>query len=225
MAERSAIDQLDDVVAAIIAQREADLTSLDPDVASLAQVARELRGLPTEEFKTQLKTELTRRETMSTPKKKIDPIPKGHPRISAYMCFSDAPAAIEFYKKAFGAEEIKRLPGPDGKSLIHAELKIGNSRLLLVDEFPEMDCRGPKSVGGSPVSIHMFVDDADAAFDKALAAGAEVRMPLADQFWGDRYGVLTDPFGHIWSIATHKENLTPQEIGERAQAAFSESVA
>ena len=136
-----------------------------------------------------------------------------------------ASQAIEFYKRAFGAEEIKRLPGPDGKSLIHAELKIGNSRLLLVDEFPEMDCRGPRSVGGSPVSIHMFVDDADAAFDKALAAGAEVRTPLADQFWGDRYGVLTDPFGHIWSIATHKEDLTPQEIGKRAQTAFSESVA
>jgi len=158
-------------------------------------------------------------------KNQIKAVPDGFHTLTPHLVVKGASQAIEFYKKAFGAEEIKRLPGPDGQSLIHAELKIGNSRLLLVDEFPEMDCRGPKSVGGSPVSIHMFVEDADAAFDKALAAGAEVRMPLADQFWGDRYGVLTDPFGHIWSIATHKENLTPQEIGERAQAAFSESVA
>ena len=154
------------------------------------------------------------------------PIPEGLHTVTPHLVVKGASQAIEFYKRAFGAEEIKRLPGPDGKSLIHAELKIGNSRLLLVDEFPEMDCRGPRSVGGSPVSIHMFVDDVDAAFDKALAAGAEVRMPLADQFWGDRYGVLTDPFGHIWSIvATHREDLTPQEIGKRAQTAFSESVA
>ena len=158
-------------------------------------------------------------------KSQIKPVPDGFHTLTPHLVVKGASQAIEFYKRAFGAEEIKRLPGPDGKSLIHAELKIGNSRLLLVDEFPEMDCRGPKSVGGSPVSIHMFVDDADAAFDKALAAGAEVRMPLADQFWGDRYGVLTDPFGHIWSIATHKEDLTPQEIGKRAQTAFSESVA
>jgi uncharacterized glyoxalase superfamily protein PhnB len=158
-------------------------------------------------------------------KNQIKTVPDGFHTLTPHLVVKRASQAIEFYKRAFGAEEIKRLPGPDGKSLIHAELKIGNSRLLLVDEFPEMDCRGPQSVGGSPVSIHMFVDDADAAFDKALAAGAEVRMPLADQFWGDRYGVLTDPFGHIWSIATHKEDLTPQEIGKRAQAAFSESVA
>ena len=158
-------------------------------------------------------------------KSQIKPVPDGFHTLTPHLVVKGASQAIEFYKRAFGAEEIKRLPGPDGKSLIHAELKIGNSRLLLVDEFPEMDCRGPRSVGGSPVSIHMFVDDADAAFDKALAAGAEVRTPLADQFWGDRYGVLTDPFGHIWSIATHKEDLTPQEIGKRAQTAFSESVA
>lgn len=158
-------------------------------------------------------------------KNQIKAVPDGFHTLTPHLVVKGASQAIEFYKRAFGAEEIRRLPGPDGKSLIHAELKIGNSRLLLVDEFPEMDCRGPQSVGGSPVSIHMFVEDVDAAFDKALAAGAEVRMPLDDQFWGDRYGVLTDPFGHIWSIATHKEDLTPQEIGKRAQAAFSEIVA
>jgi PhnB protein len=152
-------------------------------------------------------------------------VPDGFHTLTPHLVVKGASKAIEFYKKAFGAEEIKRVPGPDGKSLVHAELKIGDSRLLLVDEFPEMDCRGPQSVGASPVSIHMFVDDADAAFDRALSAGAEVRMPLADQFWGDRYGVLTDPFGHVWSIATHKEDLTAEQISKRAQAAFSESVA
>jgi PhnB protein len=158
-------------------------------------------------------------------KNPIKTVPDGFHTLTPHLVVKGASQAIDFYKKAFGAEEIKRLPGPDGKSLIHAELKIGDSRLLLVDEFPEMDCRGPQSAGASPVTIHMFVDDVDVVFDKALAAGAEVRMPVMDQFWGDRYGVLTDPFGHLWSIATHKEDLAPEEIRERAQAAFSESVA
>jgi PhnB protein len=158
-------------------------------------------------------------------KSSTKPIPDGFNTLTPHLVVKGAAKAIEFYKKAFGAEEMKRMPGPDGKSLIHADLKIGNSRLLLVDEFPEMDCRSPQSIGGSPVTIHMFVKDVDATFERALAAGGEVRMPLADQFWGDRYGVLKDPFGHIWSIATHKEDLTPQQIGERARAAFSESVA
>jgi uncharacterized glyoxalase superfamily protein PhnB len=153
------------------------------------------------------------------------PIPDGFHTLTPHLVVKGASKAIDFYKKAFGAQEIKRMAGPDGKSIIHADLKIGDSRLLLVDEFPEMNARGPESIGGMPVSIHMFVEDADAAFEKALAAGAEVRMPLADQFWGDRYGVLTDPFGHVWSIATHKEDLTPEQIDRRAQAAFSASVA
>ena len=155
----------------------------------------------------------------------IKPIPDGYHTLTPHLVVKDASNAIEFYKKAFGAKEIRRVPGPDGKSLIHAELQVGDSRLLLVDEFPEMNCRGPKSIGGSPVTIHMFVDDVDAAFDKAVEAGAEVTMPLADMFWGDRYGILTDPFGHSWSIATHQEDVTPEEIGKRAQGAFSESVA
>ena len=112
------------------------------------------------------------------------------------------------------------MPGPDGKSIMHAELNIGNSRLMLVDEFPEMNARGPESIGGTPVTIHMFVEDADAVFNRAVDAGAHVRMPLADMFWGDRYGVLADPFGHLWSIATHKEDLTPEEIRKRMQSSF-----
>jgi PhnB protein len=158
-------------------------------------------------------------------KNSIKPIPDGYHTLTPHLVVKDASKAIEFYKKAFGAKEIRRVPGPDGKSLIHAELQVGDSRLLLVDEFPEMNCRGPKSVGGTPVTIHMFVADVDAAFEKAVKAGAEVTMPLADMFWGDRYGILTDPFGHSWSIATHQEDVTPEEIGKRAQGAFSESVA
>jgi PhnB protein len=150
---------------------------------------------------------------------RIKPIPSGFHTLTPHLVVKGASKAIEFYKKAFGAEEITRAPGPDGKSLMHADLKIGDSHVFLVDEFPEMDCRGPQTVGGTPVTIHMYVEDVDAAFSKALAAGAQVKMPLSDMFWGDRYGVLVDPFGHSWSLATHKEDLTPEEIGKRAQAA------
>ncbi len=152
-------------------------------------------------------------------------IPDGFNTLTPHLVVKGASQAIDFYKKAFGAEEMKRMPGPNGKSIIHAELKIGNSRLMLVDEFPEMNARGPETIGGTPVTIHMFVEDADAVFNRALDAGAQVRMPLADMFWGDRYGVVADPFGHLWSIATHKEDLTPEEIGKRMQGAFSESAA
>jgi PhnB protein len=146
------------------------------------------------------------------------PIPSGFHTLTPHLIVKGATKAIEFYKTAFGAEEIGRLSGPDGKSIMHANLKIGDSHLFLVDEFPQMDCRGPQSIGGTPVTIHMYVEDVDAAFGKAVAAGAQVKMPVADMFWGDRYGVLTDPFGHSWSMATHKEDLTPKQIGERVHA-------
>jgi len=153
------------------------------------------------------------------------PIPDGFHTLTPHLVVKGASRAIDFYKKAFAAEEIRRMPSPDGNSIMHAELKIGNSRLMLVDEFPEMNARGPESIGGTPVTIHMFVEDADAVFNRALDAGAEVRMPLADMFWGDRYGVLADPFGHLWSVATHKEDLTPEEIRKRMQEACSEPAA
>jgi PhnB protein len=149
---------------------------------------------------------------------RIKPIPNGFHTLTPHLVVKGASQAIEFYKKAFGAEELGRMAGPDGKSVMHADLKIGDSHVFLVDEFPEMDCRGPESIGGTPVTIHVYVEDVDAAFGKAVAAGAQVRMPLADMFWGDRYGVLTDPFGHSWSMASHKEDLTPEEIAKRAPA-------
>jgi uncharacterized glyoxalase superfamily protein PhnB len=154
-------------------------------------------------------------------KNKSKSIPEGFNTLTPHLVVKGASKAIDFYNKAFGAEEIRRVSGPDGKSIMHAELKIGNSRLMLVDEFPEMNARGPESIGGTPVTIHMFVEDADAVFNRAVDAGALVRMPLADMFWGDRYGVLADPFGHLWSIATHKEDLTPEEIGKRMKSSFS----
>lgn len=152
---------------------------------------------------------------------KVKPIPEGTPTLTPHLIVKGATEAIEFYKKAFGAEEVRRVAGPDGKSLMHAELKVGTSRLYLVDEFPQMGCKGPLSLGGTPITVHMFVEDVDAVFNRAVAAGAQVRMPPADMFWGDRYGQLADPFGHSWSIATHKEDLTPEQLSERARIAFS----
>ena len=158
-------------------------------------------------------------------KNKTKPIPEGFNTLTPHLVVKGASKAIDFYKKAFGAEEIRRMPGPDGKSIMHAELKVGNSRLMLVDEFPEMNARGPESIGGTPVTIHMFVEDADTVFKRAVNAGAQVRMPLGDMFWGDRYGVLADPFGHLWSIATHREDLAPEEIRNRMQTSFQTAAA
>jgi uncharacterized glyoxalase superfamily protein PhnB len=146
------------------------------------------------------------------------PIPSGFHTLTPHLVVKGASKAIEFYKRAFNAEEIGRMPSPDGTSIMHADLKMGDSHVFLVDESPEMGCWGPAGATGTPVTIHMYVEDVDAAFGKAVAAGARVKMPLSDMFWGDRYGVLTDPFGHAWSMATHREDLTPEEIRKRAQA-------
>ncbi len=146
-------------------------------------------------------------------------IPAGHHTITPCLVIKGAAEAIDFYKKAFGAEEISRMPmpGPDGQSRIgHAELRIGDSVLYLSDEFPEHGVTGPN--GQSPVALHLYVNDADAAFQRAVEAGATVTMPLADMFWGDRFGKLADPFGHQWSIATHLEDLTDEQIKERMAA-------
>jgi uncharacterized glyoxalase superfamily protein PhnB len=156
---------------------------------------------------------------------RVKPIPSGMHTLTPHLIVKGASKAIEFYKKAFGAEEVGCMNAPDGKTVMHADLKIGDSHVFLADEFPEMDCRGPQSIGGSPVTIHMYVEDVDAAFGKAVAAGAQVKMPLADMFWGDRYGALKDPFGHCWSLATHKKDLTPEQIRQGAQTACSEAVA
>jgi PhnB protein len=126
-----------------------------------------------------------------------------------------AAEAIEFYKKAFNAVEMMRLPGPQGK-LIHASIRIGDSAVMLADEFPEWGSFGPNSLKGSPVTIHLQVEDVDALFEQAVSAGAEVKMPVQDMFWGDRYGYLEDPFGHHWAIATHVRDVSPEELQEAA---------
>lgn len=153
---------------------------------------------------------------------KVKAVPDGFNSVSAHLVVRGAAQAIEFYKKAFGAEEISRMPGPDGKSLMHAEVKIGNSTVMLVDENPEWGMRSPQSIGGSPVTLHIYAEDADAIYDRAVKAGATATMPLMDAFWGDRYGKLTDPFGHEWGIAAHLEDLSPEEIGKRAQEWFAQ---
>jgi uncharacterized glyoxalase superfamily protein PhnB len=138
--------------------------------------------------------------------------------ITPHLVCAGASDAIEFYKKAFGAEEMMRLPGPDGK-LGHAMIRIGDSAVMLADEFPQWESLGPVSLKGSPVTLHLAVPDVDKAFERALAAGAKVRMPLADMFWGDRYGIVEDPFGHRWSMATHIRDVSPEEMAaEMAKA-------
>jgi uncharacterized glyoxalase superfamily protein PhnB len=153
------------------------------------------------------------------------PIPTGYHAITPHLVIKGAAEAIEFYKRAFGAEELGRMPipGSDGQMRVgHAALQIGDSRLMLADECPEYGVLGPN--GSSPVAIHLYVTDADATFDRAVEAGARVTMPLADMFWGDRYGKLVDPFGHHWSIATHQEDLTPEQMQERMQAHMGAAV-
>ena len=145
------------------------------------------------------------------------PIPEGYHTITPYLIVTGAASAIEFYKHAFGAKEVMRIPHPDGR-IGHAELQLGDSRIMLADEFPEMGARSPMSLGGTPVSILLYVEDVDAVATRALAAGAKMLRPVKDQFYGDRTGTLNDPFGHQWTIATHKEDVSADEIRKRAAA-------
>jgi len=142
---------------------------------------------------------------------KVKPIPEGMHSITPHLVCAGAAEAIEFYKKAFGAVEGARLPGPDGK-LMHAMIRIGDSAVMLVDEMPQWGALGPKSLKGSPVTIHLYVEDVDAVVKRAVSLGAKVTMPVDDMFWGDRYGKLEDPFGHHWSIGTHQRDVTAEEM-------------
>jgi len=147
---------------------------------------------------------------------KVKPIPEDMHSITPHLVCAGAANAIEFYKKAFGATEKARLPGPDGR-LMHAAVRIGDSTVMLVDEMPEWGALGPKALKGSPVTIHLYVDDVDAVVARAVKAGAKVTMPVADQFWGDRYGQLEDPFGHRWSVGTHVRDVSTQEMQKAMQ--------
>ena len=149
-------------------------------------------------------------------KAKVKPIPKGMHSVTPFLVCAGASEAIEFYEKAFGAEELSRLPVPNGK-LIHAAIRIGDSVVMLSDEFSQWGSLGPKSLNGSPVSLHIYVEDVDEFVERAIAAGAILTMPVADMFWGDRYGQLEDPFGHRWSIGTHVRDVSQEEMLEGAQ--------
>ena len=146
------------------------------------------------------------------------PIPDGYHSVTPYLIVNGAADALEYYKKAFGATELFRMPAPEGK-IGHAEIKIGDSPIMLADEFPEMGYKSPQSLGGSPVSIMIYVDDVDTTFSQAVAAGGKEQRPVKDQFYGDRSGTLEDPFGHVWHVATHKEDIAPDEMERRAKAA------
>jgi PhnB protein len=146
------------------------------------------------------------------------PIPDGYHTATPYLIIRGAGDAIEFYKKAFGATELFRFPTPDGK-IGHAEIKIGDSPIMLADEYPEMGYKGPPTLGGSPVSIMIYVENVDTIFNQAVAAGATVKEAVSDKYYGDRLGTVTDPFGHVWHISTHKEDVPLEEMQKRAKAA------
>jgi uncharacterized glyoxalase superfamily protein PhnB len=153
-------------------------------------------------------------------RKKVLPIPKGYHVVTPSIVVRGAANAIEFYKKAFGAKELSRMDGPGGK-IMHAEIRIGDSIVMLSDEFPDMGSSSPETIGGSPASLMIYTKDVDTLFNQAVSAGAKVSMPVSDMFWGDRYGKVTDPFGHQWQLATRKENLSPKEMARRGAAAMS----
>lgn len=150
----------------------------------------------------------------------VKAIPDGYHSVTPYLIISGAAEAIDFYQQAFGAIELFRMPAPGGK-IGHAEIKIGNSPIMLADEFPEMGYKSPATLGGSPVSLMIYVEDVDTVFGRAIAAGGKEQRPVKDQFYGDRSGTLADPFGHVWHIATHREDVEPEEMERRMKAAHS----
>jgi len=152
---------------------------------------------------------------------KVKPVPDGHRTVTPYLAIKNAAKALDFYQRAFGAVESYKLMMPDGR-VGHAEIRLGDSLIMLADEFPEYGGKAPDTLGGSPVSLHLYVEDVDAFVKKAVAAGAKERKPVTDQFYGDRSGQLEDPFGHLWWVATHKEDVPPAEMQKRAEKMFAE---
>ncbi len=149
--------------------------------------------------------------------KPVHHIPDGYHAVTPYLIVKGAASALEFYQKAFGAKELFRMPQPDGR-IAHAEIKVGDSHIMLADEFPEMNARSPHSLGGTPVQMLLYVEDVDSTVARAVAAGLKELRPIKDQFYGDRSGTFQDPFGHIWTIATHKEDVSSEEMARRAAA-------
>jgi PhnB protein len=161
-----------------------------------------------------------KKKTIARPR--VSAIPKGYHSITPVLVVKGAEQAIEFYKKAFGAKELNRAYMPGGNIILHAEVQIGDSRIMLNDEFPEMNCKSPQSVGGASTALYVYVKDVDKIFTQATDAGAKVTMPLMNAFWGDRTGQLVDPYGHVWSFATRKRNLSQKEIQKAQQEWLAE---
>ncbi len=162
------------------------------------------------------------KKAMAKKPAKVSPVPPGYRTVTAYLTVKDGGAAIDFYKRAFGARERARMLAPDGKTVMHAELQIGDSIVMLSDEVPGMStCRAPSSLGGTTGMLFLYVPNVDASFKRAVDAGCKVLMPAADMFWGDRFGKLEDPFGNQWGVATHKEDVGPAEMKRRTQAAMA----
>src|SRR5919106_6345757 len=220
MAERSIIDQLDDAVASLLAEREPAVSETDRELAELVAVARELRGLPSEQFRAALKEQLGDKDNMSTAAKQIESTPQVATPIIPYLCYRDATAAIDFYKRAFGATELMRLAEPTGK-IGHAELQIGNALFMISDEYPDYDALSAETLGGSPIKLHLYVADVDQFAERAIAEGASLNRPIEDHSYGDRAGQLKDPFGYTWIVATHKQDVTVADM----QKDFDEFVA
>ena len=212
MPRPSRIDQLDRAIDAMLSNVAFPGASQEPELAPLLAIAQELRHLPREKFKARLKTELERNSSMAT---QAQPAARQQ-TATARLRIKNAGAAIEFYKQAFGAREIMRFAG--GGQIAHAEIEIGNSVIMLGEENPDYGYPGPSALGGSPVVIHLLVDDVDAFVEKAIAAGARPVLPVTDQFYGDRSGSVADPFGYTWSIATRKENLSLEQMHARMAA-------
>ncbi len=200
---------------------KAPLPVLDPKLAPLLQIAADLRDLPREDFKARLKADL-QRGASAPPQPR--PIPEGYHTATPCLVLRDAADAIDFYKRAFGATELMRFADPSGQ-IMHAEIQVGDSRIAIAPEAPEWGNLSPQSLGGSPVPLQLYVEDVDAFAEQAISAGAKVLIPIADQFYGDRGGRLADPFGHIWIVSTHKEDVSPDEMLRRAEAWTHEHVA
>jgi PhnB protein len=210
MPKRSLADQLDQAVEALLARSGAELPRVDASLAPLARIAQDLRDLPRENFKARLKSELERKASMAS---QVSAVPATQQTATARLRVRNAAAAIEFYKQAFGAREIMRFEGHG--QIAHAEIAIGNSVIYLGEEAPDYGFPGPQTLGGSPMGMHLWVDDVDAFVQKAVAAGARLTSAVKDQFYGDRSGLVADPFGYTWAIATRKQEMSVDEMHRR----------
>jgi PhnB protein len=218
MAKHNLFEQLDSLIDVILSRPRGPMPRVRGSLAGFARVFPPLLDLPSPDFREKLKSELKRRAHMSS---KAAPVVASQQTATVHLCVHDAAAAIEFYKKAFGAVEVLRLNGP-GPKIGHAEIRVGNSLISLADEFPDYGVRSPKSFGGSPVSVKLLVDDVDAFALRAVAAGAAVVRPVEDQFYGERTGTFSDPFGYEWKLSTRKEDLTEVEMQRRMEAMMKE---